>query len=454
MHLVMLALPFVLRGLIMPELKAIRSRIEEEGVENADWDIHLQDPIDSIYKVIIVFMEWYRVIQMPEIPIKLLVESNFMSAELIETLKSVFPDRDGKVSGWKVGKCHDVLHVAENIAMFGWTQNTSGEWGEHSHVVNIKCLMGLINNKDIFLQFAKWHQRAGMLQRDEDSHSDGSKSESESDLDQDSSADDHGAKKTGKKKRSYAENPPCELAVRYPLLHAAIHFKELIYTIGSYGPHQDGRYCLDIWSLPADRVPQLDLAIKHPAITAIPALLGVFAYEFMQKHLGLRRTGEPTVTQVNKVLKDNMSGNALLKTFGVLSLKLPGCQGVQRIRSYPFGPDDMFHGKNCRPTVFVIPPKQFNRRKASYQNFEFNGLHHANRLWVGRVELLFTCTFSAQPDGHDIHCELALISFLYSFNVPAAMGPLQRKAGCTMYYDPAPNHWYRIVPVRHIIGRS
>jgi hypothetical protein len=33
------------------------------------------------------------------------------------------------------------------------------------------------------------------------------------------------------------------------------------------------------------------------------------------------------------------------------------------------------------------------------------------------------------------------------------MGPLQQKAGCNMYYDPAPNHWIRAVPIRRILGR-
>lgn len=125
--------------------------------------------------------------------------------------------------------------------------------------------------------------------------------------------------------------------------------------------------------------------------------------------------------------------------------------GVQRICSFPFGPDDTFHGKNCRPTVFVIPPKQFNTNKTTYKNFEFKGLHHAKRLWVGRVELLFTCSFK-EPCGLDIPCELALVSFLYPFNVPEAMEPLQWSSGCTLYYCPK-QHWYHIVPIQRIIGR-
>jgi hypothetical protein len=128
----------------------------------------------------------------------------------------------------------------------------------------------------------------------------------------------------------------------------------------------------------------------------------------------------------------------------------PGCNGVQRIRSYPFGERDLFHERNWRPTVFVIPPKTFCRK--SRDAFVISGVPDAEKLWVGRVELLFRCTFVA-ASGSDVDCELALISFLYRFKLPCAMGPLQRDAGSLMYYEPT-EKWVRVVPVRHIVGRA
>jgi hypothetical protein len=262
------------------------------------------------------------------------------------------------------------------------TQNTSGPWGESSHRDLLKSLVGLLNNKDIFLQFAKFHERSGMVQRE---------MLAASGCDAEACSVEYQSRA---KQKNYSENPPCELAVRYPLMHAAVYFKDLIYTKGSTGMHKQGRYILDLWSLPADRIPQLDLAIEHPAIREIPSLLGVFSYYFLQKKLGLQQTSMPTVAQINEVLTKNMN-TPLLRTFGCLSLKLPGCQGIQRIRSYPFGPDDTFHGRNCIPTVFVIPPKRFNNHAASYHSFEFQGPQHVKSLWVGRVELFFTCSFKS-----------------------------------------------------------
>ena len=441
MHLVMLALPFVLRGLISSVITDITSRIEQSAPGGRLCGVPPPvDPTNSILEVLHTYMVWYLTIRMPEIVITQVVESQHMAVELVECLKRVFPDRDGKESGWKIGKCHDVLHVAQNIIMFGWTQNTSGDWGEHGHRELLKCLVGLINNKDIFAQFARWHEKAGLLQQElelQESHSAESESESESESGSDNQAPNL--------------NSPCELAVRYPLLHAAVHFKDLKYSKGSTGDHGRGRYILDVWSLPAERVPQLPLVKEHPILTELPTALGVFAYDFLQKQLGLNQKDEPTVAQANDVLVNCMLQDTMLRTFGCLSLKLPGCQGVQRIRSYPFGPGDRFHGRNHRPSVFVIPPKRFS--KQSYSDFDFKGPDDVNNLWVGRVELLLSCSYRCRDQ--DVPCDVALVSFLYPFNVPAAvMGPLQWMSGCNMYYDPAPRHWIRAVPVQHIIGRS
>ena len=97
-------------------------------------------------------------------------------------------------------------------------------------------------------------------------------------------------------------NAACELAVKYPLLHAAVHFKDLQYSKESTGKHGKGRYRLDVWSLPADRDPQLPLVKHHPFLRELPTALGVFAYEFLQKQMGLDQEDNPTVAQANNVL--------------------------------------------------------------------------------------------------------------------------------------------------------
>jgi hypothetical protein len=119
--LVLLALPFVLHGLIGPELNVVSSKIEGEGP----------------YCLMILILLWILLMIFTQflLPSWHGIKSfdNWLNPpywqELVETLNSVFPYREGKESGWKIRMCHDVLHVAENICFFGWSQNTSGEWG-------------------------------------------------------------------------------------------------------------------------------------------------------------------------------------------------------------------------------------------------------------------------------------------------------------------------------------
>jgi hypothetical protein len=60
MHLLMLALPFVLRGLITPCIDDIRSKIELDGIGDIDPP---EDPTDQILEVLDTFMHWYITIR-------------------------------------------------------------------------------------------------------------------------------------------------------------------------------------------------------------------------------------------------------------------------------------------------------------------------------------------------------------------------------------------------------
>ncbi len=97
-------------------------------------------------------------------------------------------------------------------------------------------------------------------------------------------------------------NPPCELAIIYPLLHAAIHFKDLKYLIGSNRKGL-GRYISER-ALPADRIPQLDFEKQHPILNHLPTALGVFSLDFLQKKLGLnQQQQELTVAQQHRLIR-------------------------------------------------------------------------------------------------------------------------------------------------------
>jgi hypothetical protein len=432
--------------------KAILAAPDDDPLHSAS---HPKDPTDEIVAVLHEFNEWYITIRSPRIRESQLKTLDEDGRRLMESLKRVFPNKS-----WKFGKFHAILHVVLNILLFGWSENTSGQWGEHGHTALCKRMSRLTNNKDIFLQIGRWHERAGQLQEVQLAQ----EWAASAGLDgADAQVDDLCANPSPSKRARIEQTGngaavgPGRLAMHYPLMLAAESHQELQYLCTSRGRRAGGRYSFDVWSLPENRVPRLRLVAEHLVMTRIPELLGIFAYEFMGPSLGLRSLsagGNPSVQEVHDVLRQlvpDRSGRHI-HTFGCLQISLEKFSGSQRIRSYPFGRGDEFHGKNRRPTVFVVPPQQFRYGRVPKHKFTIRGIQDVGKLWLGRVELLFSCSFLA-ADGREVDCDLALISFLYRFRLDAAYGPCQRSGGAPLYYEPE-IPWIRVVPVRLIVGRA
>ena len=110
---------------------------------------------------------------------------------------------------------------------------------------------------------------------------------------------------------------------------------------------------------------------------------------------------------------------------------------------------DTFHDEILRPCVAVVPPERYSG--IAFQDFNMADAKHRARLWIGRIELFFMCTFRDR-NGVEVEYDLAFISFLYDFKLPAAMGPLQRTAGARMFYVPS-KPWTMVLSVNHILGK-
>ena len=192
-----------------------------------------------------------------------------MGMELMETLKQVFPERNNQpaAKAWKFGKFHAIVHVVFYVVLFGWSENTSGQWGERGHTEHFKPLGRLTNNKDTDAQLLRWHQRRAHLQLEEFL-------EAERLNVGDDSADEETI-------------PQCELALRFPLFHAAKHFQTMQYTVAGAGSNGRGKHAVNVWDLPASRNPKSWFVREHPIMTKLPTALGVFAYEFFKKSLRL-----------------------------------------------------------------------------------------------------------------------------------------------------------------------
>ena len=76
---------------------------------------------------------------------------------------------------------------------------------------------------------------------------------------------------------------------------------------------------------------------------------------------------------------------------------------------------------------------------------------HRRKLWYGRTELFFRCSFR-NASGCNFELDLALLSFLYDFKCPDAQTILQKEGGARMFYVPD-TPWLIVLPINHILGR-
>jgi hypothetical protein len=157
------------------------------------------------------------------------------------------------------------------------------------------------------------------------------------------------------------------------------------------------------------------------------------------------------VDELNNVLLRYLladKGGRHLRTFGILELESERCQGVQRVRCFPFSWDKHFK-RNWAQYVGIIPPEK--NSGIAVRDFTLSNAEHRKQMWVGRVELLFTAAF-IDSHGSLVEYDLAFLSCLYDFEHPSAMGPMQRKAGARMFYKPS-IAWTVVLPVQLIVGR-
>jgi len=193
----------------------------------------------------------------------------------------------------------------------------------------------------------------------------------------------------------------------------------------------------------------------HPVLSTLPLDLALFTYAYLKHTLGLpnpaEASGKLRPCELNSALRKHLVEDQQgrhIATFGCLELESEKCLGVQRIRCFPFS-YDKFHNSIQRPFVAVVPPERYSG--IAFQDFNMSDAKHRARLWIGRIELLFTCTFRDR-NGVEARYNLAFISFLYDFKLPSAMGPLQRTAGARMFYVPSKS-WTIVLPVNHILGK-
>ena len=111
----------------------------------------IDDPMESIVEAHVSMLEWHmqsRKFGMTASQLELLQQK---SIEVLESLKSTFPEKNGVANGWKFEKAHSILHKVRENVLWGNSDNTTCQAPEVSTnmYVHVYALYIHIHVRDI-----------------------------------------------------------------------------------------------------------------------------------------------------------------------------------------------------------------------------------------------------------------------------------------------------------------
>ena len=361
MELLMIALPFVLRDLIRPELALIERAIAYGEIirDLAGNQVPLPaDPCPGMIKALALFLDWYYLARQSLFPMEQVPELQRKYRAMKQAVKRVFPSKSGQQHGWKFPKMHSPTHKGSEILSHGATPYTDTQIFEAEHKPNVKSLSGSSNGKDQFRIVAQFHARSSTLAQLkaatnrhtkrllcdlEDSQSSSSDADYADDENDDMLIDEHTSR-------------PCEMAAKLPLLEMSYDLKSIHREPIALGPQSRGiqRLVLAACNLGApvratDNAAaskfSYNYAKQFPPLKFPPIRLGHFAYEYLGRRLGLDVLPEQE-RDIDGVLNTYLvrgPDKCDIFTFGGIALRSDAFQGTVRVRARPL---DTFHGTN------------------------------------------------------------------------------------------------------------
>jgi hypothetical protein len=179
----------------------------------------VQDPSDNLIGAHVATLEWHMLSRKFGMPASELVRLQAKSVEVLELLKSEFPEKNGVQNAWKFEKAHSILHKVRELILFGWSENFSTQGPEHCHIDFIKKIAHCTNNKEVFLTILRYHVREGHLQYLLKLRADLTGGEEDED---ENTA--RAMQRIEGEKRMSAKNDSisCDLGLRYPLLQSIL----------------------------------------------------------------------------------------------------------------------------------------------------------------------------------------------------------------------------------------
>ena len=110
----------------------------------------LEDPSECIVQSHLATLEWHMLSRKFGMTAAELERLQCKSVEVLELLKSNFPEKNGVINSWKLEKAHSILHKVRELILFGWSENFSTQGPEHCHIDFVKKIAHCTNNKEVF----------------------------------------------------------------------------------------------------------------------------------------------------------------------------------------------------------------------------------------------------------------------------------------------------------------
>ena len=98
----------------------------------------LEDPSERIVQSHLATLEWHMQSRKFGMTAAELERLQCKSVEVLELLKSNFPEKNVVTNPWKFEKAYSILHKVRELILFGWSENFSTQGPEHCHIDFVK----------------------------------------------------------------------------------------------------------------------------------------------------------------------------------------------------------------------------------------------------------------------------------------------------------------------------
>ena len=157
----MLALPFALRDLLVPEIAVLCRELGKPTTSD------LVNPSTDMVQVLNRFLDWFVMVRQMMIPVADVPELQRRALTMKEELQRVFPEKSGKKSAepWNFLMPHTPDHTGSEVLANCTTAYTETQVFEKGHKPNVKKLTNLTNQKNQYVCISHRHERSACLSK-------------------------------------------------------------------------------------------------------------------------------------------------------------------------------------------------------------------------------------------------------------------------------------------------